>query len=328
MNQTTAYITLKRNKSSSNQLRQFTITVDNRSVGKIKAGQSKQFRLPCGDHDIGIKLDFYKSKPLKVNLKPDDNVLLECGDRAPETIREAFTFKGFEKSINSIIKPSQYLYIKTTGKTRQPTTPNTQTKTKAQTPPNKTKPKGSIFISYRRDDSREITGRICDRLNHEFGQETIFRDVDSIPAGVDFREHINKTIEGCRAFLVVIGSQWVEAKNSLGQQRIALDTDPVKVEIEMALKKGIPIIPVLVKNGVMPEEPQLPDAIKLLAYRNAITIPAEPYFHTGVDRLIEQLKQTLTPQPEKPNQTTNYCNNCGGEIIQGNKFCIQCGKAV
>ncbi|MCW8889538.1 MAG: toll/interleukin-1 receptor domain-containing protein, partial [Sedimenticola sp.] len=232
MSQTAAYITVKRNKSSSNQLRQFTILVDGHSIGKIKAGQSKQFKLPCGRHVVGIKLDFYKSEPIKIDLQPEDSVLLECGDRAPETLREAFSFKGFEKSINSIIKPSQYLYVTMMGKTTHTNPPLSNTKSEHRVKPAKAKPQGSIFISYRRDDSREITGRICDRLNNEFGKEMIFRDVDSIPAGVDFREHISKTIERCTVFIVVIGEQWVEAKNSRGQQRLQLDTDPVKVELE------------------------------------------------------------------------------------------------
>lgn len=44
-----------------------------------------------------------------------------------------------------------------------------------------------IFISYRRFDSTAITGRIYDRLRQEFGKDAIFKDVDNIPAGRDFR---------------------------------------------------------------------------------------------------------------------------------------------
>jgi hypothetical protein len=46
---------------------------------------------------------------------------------------------------------------------------------------------GSIFISYRRDDSVDITGRIYDRLVQHFSRDTVFKDVDSIPLGIDFR---------------------------------------------------------------------------------------------------------------------------------------------
>ena len=48
-----------------------------------------------------------------------------------------------------------------------------------------------IFLSYRRQDSVGVAGRIYDRLRAHFGDDAIFMDIDSIPFGVDFREHID-----------------------------------------------------------------------------------------------------------------------------------------
>ncbi|MEY2529477.1 MAG: hypothetical protein QOJ05_1567, partial [Verrucomicrobiota bacterium] len=47
-----------------------------------------------------------------------------------------------------------------------------------------------IAISYRRQDSSPVAGRLYDRLQAEFGKGSVFMDFDSIPYGVDFREHI------------------------------------------------------------------------------------------------------------------------------------------
>ena len=46
-----------------------------------------------------------------------------------------------------------------------------------------------IFLSYRRQDSAGIAGRIYDRLRAHFGDDAIFMDIDNIPFGVDFRVH-------------------------------------------------------------------------------------------------------------------------------------------
>ena len=46
-----------------------------------------------------------------------------------------------------------------------------------------------ILISYRREDSADVTGRIYDRLIQVFPQ-SVFRDVDSIPLGVDVRKYL------------------------------------------------------------------------------------------------------------------------------------------
>ena len=38
-----------------------------------------------------------------------------------------------------------------------------------------------IFLSYRRQDSAGVAGRIYDRLRQHFGDDAIFMDIDNIP---------------------------------------------------------------------------------------------------------------------------------------------------
>jgi hypothetical protein len=330
MSKPVAYISLKRNKTSSYQMRQYAITIDDNVVGKIRSGETKQFKVPCGTHAVAIKIDLYKSQPLQIELKPDQNLALECGDRSPETYKEVFTLKGIEQTLNSLIKPKQYLYVQPVGGKAAALTTNSSTPTPR---PVQDRVGGNqsctIFISYRREDSREITGRICDRLNSEFGKQAIFRDVDSIPAGVDFRNHITKTIDQCCMLVAIIGDKWLTAKNKRGERRLELQNDHLRVEIETALNKQIPVIPVLVKNGDMPDEEELPDGLKPLAYRNAIPIPEEPFFHNGVDLLVKEMSKNFSPsKPVKQSTRNAYCIYCGNQIMPGNKFCIQCGKPV
>jgi hypothetical protein len=49
---------------------------------------------------------------------------------------------------------------------------------------------GRIFICYRRDDSGDVTDRIWEKLSRAFGAKNLFRDIDSIPTGRDFRKEI------------------------------------------------------------------------------------------------------------------------------------------
>jgi hypothetical protein len=60
-----------------------------------------------------------------------------------------------------------------------------------------------VFISYRRDDSAATCGRINDRLVARFGKDAVFKDVDSIPLGADFRSSINGMMNQCAAELVI-----------------------------------------------------------------------------------------------------------------------------
>jgi hypothetical protein len=47
---------------------------------------------------------------------------------------------------------------------------------------------GSVFISYRREDTSHLAGRLYDRLAARFGDANVFMDVDTLDPGVDFAE--------------------------------------------------------------------------------------------------------------------------------------------
>ena len=107
-----------------------------------------------------------------------------------------------------------------------------------------------VFISYRRDDSADVAGRIDDRLAAHFGRENVFKDVDSIPPGVDFRKHLHAAVSGCDLALVVIGRDWLDARDEEGNRRLDDEADFVRIEIEAALGRGIPVVPALVREGL------------------------------------------------------------------------------
>jgi hypothetical protein len=152
---------------------------------------------------------------------------------------------------------------------------------------------GHIFISYRRSDSADIAGRIDDRLTGRFGRNLIFKDVDSIPLGLDFKEYLDEKVSECSVFLAIIGDRWLEAGDETGVRRLNDPADFVRIEIESALKRGIPVIPLLVRGAKMPMEGQLPDGLKKLAYRNGIPIRHDPDFHRDMDRLIAALEKHI-----------------------------------
>jgi len=147
----------------------------------------------------------------------------------------------------------------------------------------------NIFVSYRRSDSADVAGRIYDRLVQSFGKESIFKDVDTIPVGLDFRDVLDDAVKNCDIFLVIIGNQWLELKNADGNRRIDDPKDFVRTEIEFALKRRIPVIPILVQGADMPPPNRLPRVIKELAYRNGLQVRPDPDFHKDMDRLISKL---------------------------------------
>src|SRR5262245_63680032 len=96
-----------------------------------------------------------------------------------------------------------------------------------------------IFINYRRADSTATAGRLHDRLAQTFGRKILFMDVDHVPAGIDFVEHLHSQVAACRVFLAVIGPNWLDAKDDDGRRRLDKPDDFVAIEIAAALSRDI-----------------------------------------------------------------------------------------
>jgi hypothetical protein len=149
-----------------------------------------------------------------------------------------------------------------------------------------------ITISYRRDDSMDITGRIFDRLSSRYGRDAVFRDIDSIPPGLDFREHIRASLGDSDVLMVVVGPHWMGGDRH-GKSRIHSETDYVRTEVEIALNRKIPVIPLLVGGSDMPEPGDLPDSIREFAYRNAVPIDSGRDFDHHMNGLIRATDKIL-----------------------------------
>jgi hypothetical protein len=153
--------------------------------------------------------------------------------------------------------------------------------------------RGAIFICYRREDSAESVGRIYDRLVAHFGQASVFKDVDSIPLGADFRKHIDKFIGECQVVLVVIGPQWLRGSDREAKTRLHDPGDYVRLEIEAALSRDIPVIPLLVGGARMPEESDLATSLGQLAYRQGVPTRPDPDFNNDIGRVIAGIESQL-----------------------------------
>src|SRR5262249_16527136 len=140
--------------------------------------------------------------------------------------------------------------------------------------------------------SGDVVGRLHDRLEQAFGRDNLFMDVDNIPVGVDFVTHLNDQVAACDAVLVVIGPNWLKAKDKAGQRRLHQPDDFVAIEIAAALTRDIRVIPVLVDGASMPRASDLPDALKLLARRQAAEV-RHVNFAQDAETLVARMRKSL-----------------------------------
>lgn len=158
-----------------------------------------------------------------------------------------------------------------------------------------------IFISYRREDSADTSGRLYDQLEARFGRQNLFKDVDNIPPGVDFRAYLDNALQMSDVVLVVIGPHWLSSANAAGEQRLFTSNDFVRIEVEAALRQRKVVIPVLVGATAMPTDASLPPSIGALAYINASRLRPDPDFRHDSDALMTTLAQynpvAIAPMP-------------------------------
>lgn len=145
-------------------------------------------------------------------------------------------------------------------------------------------------------------GRIYDRLVDEFGKTSFFRDIDDIPLGSRFTDHIERTFDHCRIMLAVIGKDWLGERPD-GTRRIDETNDPVRLEIEAGLHRQLAIVPLVIEPATLPNANSLPPSIQDLAIQNGMSIDPGLDFDVHVQRLIKHLKHMLEndgrPQAER-----------------------------
>ena len=156
----------------------------------------------------------------------------------------------------------------------------------------------TIFISYRRDDSQLSCDRIYGYLGPIFGVRQVFRDVNTIPGGVDFRTLIDQGLSRCKVALVVVGPHWLTIADASGRRRLDDPNDFVRLEVETALSRNIPVIPLLVQGAPPLRADELPLSLRQLAFQNTRYVRADPDFARDMQLVMLDIAQ-FVPIPRR-----------------------------
>jgi formylglycine-generating enzyme required for sulfatase activity len=159
-----------------------------------------------------------------------------------------------------------------------------------------------IFISYRRGDAEGQARALSIELTNYVGDGSVFMDVDSIALGRDFRQSLHASLESCEALLALIGPSWLDAKDAGGRRRLDDPADFVRQEIATALKRNIPVTPVLLQGAAMPAEESLPDDLKDLAFRNSFEL-SHTRWRSDVRELVQRLGLAGEAAPDSQAKT-------------------------
>jgi hypothetical protein len=150
------------------------------------------------------------------------------------------------------------------------------------------------FISYRREDAAGYAGRLRESLERRLGASRVFRDVDTLRPGQDFVQAIESRLSDCAVMLSVIGREWATARDLTGNRRLDEPYDFVRLEIAAALARpNVLVVPVLVEGAVMPAASELPENIRALTRRHAVSVRDETW-DADVDRLVNVIESAIS----------------------------------
>ena len=150
----------------------------------------------------------------------------------------------------------------------------------------------AIFLSYRREDAAPYARLLQFQLRERIPDAHVFMDLDSIEPGLDFAEVIREAIDSCRVLVALIGRQWATLTDEEGRRRLDNPDDYVRFEVQLALERGVRVIPVLVDGARPLRLPQLPSGLRKLARLNALELSYGRYEYDA-DRLLTLLQRVL-----------------------------------
>lgn len=185
-----------------------------------------------------------------------------------------------------------------------------------------------VFISYCSED-KPIADAVCATLEGQ-GTRCWIAPRDILP-GMDWGEAIVDAINESKAMLLVFSS-----KANASQQ--------IKREVERAVHRGIPLIPLRLDDAAPSKS--LEYFISTPHWLDALTPPLESHLQR-VAQAVKALLQRLAGGPgteskagaawggsetEPPRAQakppTQFCIHCGARYAAGNRFCTGCGKPL
>ena len=159
-----------------------------------------------------------------------------------------------------------------------------------------------VFISYRRDTDaaravmldREISGAF--NYPNETPSVIIYRDT-SERLGVPWPQEVHDRCSAADIVLVVIGPNWLGAKDRYERRRIDQRDDWVRQEIEIALAGNKTLIPIVFGLTKMLPSEGLPESIADLAQRRGVRVRDE--FPDDFQPVLREIELPLPGRTKK-----------------------------
>ena len=147
------------------------------------------------------------------------------------------------------------------------------------------------FICYRRDDwtfARAIEHKLTEKLR----ADSVFLDVDDLKPSQDWKQRVEAVMADEPVVLTLITPEWNPRDGF--RRKLMRSDDLVRLELEMALSKRLPIVPVHDERAPWPNAKEVPVSLASILDRNKVGISQTRFdYDTGLlaDAVAELLDE-------------------------------------
>jgi TIR domain len=148
-------------------------------------------------------------------------------------------------------------------------------------------PQKRVFICYKDQDAPFAAGRIAEFLKSRLGEANVFRYIESVGTSFD---HVKNRLFDSDVALVVIGKEWrTEAAD--GRMWMKDPNDFLRLEIEYAFGRFLPVLPVLIENASLGHPDDYPDSLKPLTRVIPIRV-SDRNFDRDAETLLDVIQRS------------------------------------
>ncbi len=152
--------------------------------------------------------------------------------------------------------------------------------------------RAAIYISYRWRGAKDIADALTAELSAALPGVDVFQDSASLQPGDHWPTRLQEALNLASVLLVLIDRDWLRYADEYGRRRLDNPEDWVRLEIERALTRGVPILPILLDEAVLPPAQGLPESLRPLTQFQAISLRSHD---SGA--IAERIRSLLTGSP-------------------------------
>lgn len=130
-----------------------------------------------------------------------------------------------------------------------------------------------IYIATRKSDAHPDVARVIEGLRAEYPLGTFVEGVRAAAGTEAYRTMVEAAMRETVGTVVIAGPEFNTEPDALGKRRLDDPNDPLRIELEAALKyHKFMIVIGLVGGALMPEPNELPRSLRALTRRGYVTM--------------------------------------------------------